>query len=532
MKKNLLLMMLCCPAMLAAQNGVTVSNLTVDAGTVTFNVQWTNDHAPGFLWSDTVWVFVDYNNKGVMERLPLLPGATLTATSPGGKVIEETDNNKGVWIAGNARTAGSFSATVKLLTSVSNVGGACAYGSNYPPVGEYKNNATEISFTGTPMYEISLTHSDGGTAIVKSGDTLLLPCDYTLTSFTDATGAPGRFNCISPAVYILSGSDICVGTDVTLTLSDSESGWRYQLYKDNIAVGNPKDGTGGALPFTETSPAAGRFKYMVRTVDATGAQCEIAASNVLAITINPVSAIYRNGGNASQTVNQNIAITAMTYTASNAATIAMTGDFPEGINGNASGSSYTISGTPTIIGMFGYTLIAAVGSCTSTAAVGAFTVIDPTQPIAASTQTWTYGAQTWSDRIVATPVECIQTDALTTTDFTATEYLVNDGRVYYTGACVIAAQTTLCPSPWRAPTVDDLRTLKTNASDLFPTDWGMNGIADSAAVVGLWYCGRISSITKPTPERTTYYCRWERDGEIVVANTHILQGNEVRCVKP
>jgi uncharacterized protein (TIGR02145 family) len=58
-------------------------------------------------------------------------------------------------------------------------------------MGEYKNNATEISFTGTPMYEISLAKPGGETATVKSGDTFLLPCDYTLMSFTDKTGAPG-----------------------------------------------------------------------------------------------------------------------------------------------------------------------------------------------------------------------------------------------------------------------------------------------------------------------------------------------------
>jgi uncharacterized protein (TIGR02145 family) len=129
-----------------------------------------------------------------MERLPLLPGATLTATSPGGKVIEEPDNNKGVWVAGNARTQGSFSATVKLLTEVKDVGGACVYGSNYPPVGEYSSNAPMLSFTGTPMYDIQLAKPGGGSVTVKSGDTFLLPCNYTVTSFIDATGAPGQLN--------------------------------------------------------------------------------------------------------------------------------------------------------------------------------------------------------------------------------------------------------------------------------------------------------------------------------------------------
>jgi uncharacterized protein (TIGR02145 family) len=164
-----------------------------------FNVSWDRDAMPVALWSDTVWVFVDYNNAGVMKRLPLLSGATLTATSaPGvGKVIEVENNNQGVWVTGNARSASSFSATVQLLTATADLAGACAYASNYPPVGEYSSSdATEISFTGTPMYEISLAKSGGEVATVKSGDTFLLPCDYTLMSFTDATGAPGKLGCI------------------------------------------------------------------------------------------------------------------------------------------------------------------------------------------------------------------------------------------------------------------------------------------------------------------------------------------------
>jgi uncharacterized protein (TIGR02145 family) len=197
MKKNLLLMMLCCPVILAAQgNGVTVSGLAIDAGTVTFNVSWETP-MPVELWSDTVWVFVDYNKNGVMERLPLLSGATLTATSPGGKVIEETNNNQGVWVAGNARTQGSFSATVKLLTAVKDVGGACVYGSNYPPVGKYLSSS-EISFTGTPEYKVVLERNNKSTytATVGKNESLSIPNGEAALSFTDKTGAPGTFTCI------------------------------------------------------------------------------------------------------------------------------------------------------------------------------------------------------------------------------------------------------------------------------------------------------------------------------------------------
>jgi uncharacterized protein (TIGR02145 family) len=241
MKKNLLLMMLCCPAMLVAQNGVTVSGLAIDAGTVTFNVSWKNTGMPA-LWSDTVWVFVDYNNKGVMERLPLLPGATLTATSPCGKVIEEPDNNKGVWVAGNARSAGSFSATVKLLTAIKDVGGACVYGSNYPPVGKY-TSATEISFTGTSMYKIVLEEiTSGSTLTAYSDGSYILPAGYAIQSFTDATGAPALMPGINqpqgsctftqpPVVGTFASFPSNYSASTYVTLTDTRDNKNYEVVK-------------------------------------------------------------------------------------------------------------------------------------------------------------------------------------------------------------------------------------------------------------------------------------------------------------
>jgi hypothetical protein len=527
MKKTLLLMMMCVPILLAAQNGngVAVSGLAINAGTVTFNVSWQTP-MPVALWSDTVWVFVDYNKNGVMERLPVT-GATASA----GTVTKIPNNDKGVWVEGNARTNDSFSAKVELFTEVKGLAGVCAYASNYPPVGEY-TSISEISFTGTPKYEIVLEEITSGNTLITYSDSLFtIPASHIIQSFTDATGAPGRLNCISPSAYILSGTDVCLGADVTLTLSGSESGWRYQLYKDNIPVGSEKEGTGNALTFSEESTAAGKFNYMVRTVDATGAQCEIPVSNVLAIMINPVSAIYRNGGNASQTVHQNTAITAMTYTASNAATIAMTGDFPEGVNGVASGSSYTISGTPTVIGSFGYALTPAVGSCSSTAAVGILTVIDPTQPIAASTQTWTFGATTWSDRIVATPANCIQSDAPSNTDIMTAEYRIYNGRVYYKAQCIIVAQASLCPNPWQAPTWDDMKALRNTASYLdLMIAWGYGGMASGTEFfgyedMGVWAC------LVPEGSMRNYYIRYTKDG-VYTNNSHAdISALQLRCIK-
>jgi uncharacterized protein (TIGR02145 family) len=239
MKKNLLLMMLYCPIVLAAQNGVTVSNLTVSAGsptTVTFNVNWKNTGMPA-LWSDTVWVFVDYNDAGVMKRLPLSPGATLTATSAPdvGKVIEETGNNQGVWVTGNARANSSFSATVQLFTAVSNVGGACVYGSNYPPVGEYNDDATKITFTGTPKYDLVLEKiADGSTYTISTTGLYPRHAGEVIQSFTDRTGAPGIMKCTAPGSTVnFTAFNPCsdAATGATWTLQDTREPTNHQNYK-------------------------------------------------------------------------------------------------------------------------------------------------------------------------------------------------------------------------------------------------------------------------------------------------------------
>jgi uncharacterized protein (TIGR02145 family) len=267
--------------LLSAQNGVTVSGLAIDAGTVTFNVSWDRDAMPVTLWSDSVWVFVDYNNVGKMERLPVT-GATASA----GTVIMAPNNNKGVWVIGNARTNGNFSATVQLLTATATATGACVYGSNYPPVGEYIST-TEISFTGTPPYDIVLKHENGGTVTVQSGSTFLLPCDYILTSFTDATtGAPGIMKCVPPATYTLSVSALsfCAGSEgVQFSLSGTEAERNYQLFRNNSEVGAVLNGTGNAATFTGSFNVAGT--YTTRTV-ADDLYCETAMDGTRAVIEN------------------------------------------------------------------------------------------------------------------------------------------------------------------------------------------------------------------------------------------------------
>jgi hypothetical protein len=499
MKKTLLLIMLCAPVVLMAQNGVTISELTINAGTVTFNVSWNNDMPENFLWSDTVWVFVDYNDIGTMKRLPL-SGATLTTTSwsAASVIFDKDGNDKGVWVVGNAKSAasGSFSATVQLLTATATATGMCAYASNYPPVGEY-TAANKIKFTGTPEYDIVLKHSNGTTDTLQSGKTFLVPDGYTLQSFSDKTGAPGIVKCLPSAIHELkvSASSYCTGSSVTFALSDTDNGRTYRLYKDGDEVMDPLTATGGAATFLGTFAGAGIY---TAKVEADAVHCAAVMKDTHNITETPLPTIAYLSGSASQSITQGDAITDITYTTDHATGVTSTG-LPDGVDGTWSANTYIIAGTPTVAGTFGYTVKATHenGCITNVSASGTISV---EQSAFLSTQTWTAAGLTWSDELIAIPAQC-------------TSYQMSDGIPLFGSACYNTTAYNICPTGWRVPTRDEIQA---TPKGIFPTynnptrgndwdEWGARHNEDT------YSCGRPGCCSG-------YNCHWYKW--------------RVRCVKP
>ena len=139
-------------------------------------------------------------------------------------------------------------------------------------------------------------------------------------------------------------------------------------------------GTPDGSSYTFNTAEAGAKTATVNVqVNDGGTVCQSAnASTVTAYTAATPS-ITRSGGNASQYViqnaSQNMAITAITYTASNASSIVPGGSLPSGVTGSAGDLVYTISGAPTSAGTFGYTLTTANSNgCTNDTASGTITV--------------------------------------------------------------------------------------------------------------------------------------------------------------
>jgi hypothetical protein len=153
-----------------------------------------------------------------------------------------------------------------------------------------------------------------------------------------------------------------------------------------------------------------------------------------------------------------------------------------------------------------------------------------TTPNAASTQTWTFGDQIWSD--------AIQVPACNKSDFVVSSAYPDcrsytDGSTtwhYYNWPYVRARQNEMCPAPWRVPSYEDFQRLiyETNFDRLLPT-WGLNGNTWGTGVVGVGARAAYWSISTngPSDAHMLYY----QDGEWSVGSTWLYGGFMVRCVR-
>jgi hypothetical protein len=303
----------------------------------------------------------------------------------------------------------------------------------------------------------------------------------------------------------------------------------------------------GNNTYTTPSLSASTTYYTQARIAATG--CVSAARTAVVATVKTALTISRSGGAASQTINLKETLKAIVYTASDAATISRTdGSFPTGVTGTASGSSFTISGAPSLAGTFSYSLTAAtnVNGCASTSTAGIITVQAGTfstsstsgPNTAYTTKTWMIGtgssAQTWSDRIVSPT--CTKVSAIPT--FGGSYYSEVDGHFYYAHGCIMNNQTTLCPTPWRIPNRVDFDRLAaslggrtTPAIQRLNAEWGTGGLHSNGAVsnanISVWALLTSESANKLTAFTLTSAFSVDSNYATAASGT----GLQLRCVK-
>lgn len=210
---------------------------------------------------------VDYATTVTLAATPNM-GYSLSSWTVTGDTSEEevtVTSNQFSMPDEDVTVAASFSANPYTITLNLNGGDA----GSTSVTATYNSSSLSISTLATKtdykLYGYS-TVADGGTLVIDADGDLIA----SVTNWTDGsrnwimahdTTLYARW-LAPPTVYTVSGAEkYC--TVVTITLSGSQVNASYQLYKDAVATGDPKDGTGSALTWDVSDEGT----YTVKTVE-------------------------------------------------------------------------------------------------------------------------------------------------------------------------------------------------------------------------------------------------------------------------
>ncbi len=258
-------------------------------------------------------------------------------------------------------TPGLDSPTVCVNTPLSNITYSVGSGAAGPivtglPAGvTYTFNGVSLVISGTPTtvgtYNYTITTT--GVCNPATAHGRIIVTEQTINR-TSAAGTDAQTRCINTAI-----------TPVTYSVGGSATG--------ASATGLPAGVTGtysaGVFTISGTPTAAGSFSYIVTT---SGPCTPVTAGGTITVQRQTITRTSAAGTNA-QSVCINTAITNITYSVTGTATGAGVTGLPAGVSGSFSAGVFTISGTPTVAGVFNYT-VTTTGTCAPATAAGIITV--------------------------------------------------------------------------------------------------------------------------------------------------------------
>ncbi|MEJ7611156.1 MAG: hypothetical protein WKF88_08265, partial [Ferruginibacter sp.] len=277
--------------------------------------------------------------------------------------------------------AGSNNQTVCVNTAINNITYTAA------------NGVTNVTATGLPA-GVTGTFA-GGVFTISGSPTAVGTFNYTVTS-SGGCGTVVRTGTIvstTPSTLTLSSApstadqSVCINTAIT-NITYTTGGGVTGASVTGLPAGITGTFAGGTFTISGTPTVAGSFGYTVTTTGGCGTATKSGTINVIAaatvtLTSPPVT--------ANQTVCINTPITGIVYSVGNGATSATVTGLPAGVTGTFAGGVFTVSGTPTVGGVFPYT-VSTMGGCGTASLTGTITVTSPsslTLSSAASTTTQT-----------------------------------------------------------------------------------------------------------------------------------------------
>ncbi|MDR0694750.1 MAG: hypothetical protein LBF81_05585 [Prevotellaceae bacterium] len=326
-------------ASIATSAQVTVSNMATDYTTkqASFTVSWTS--APH---NNQIWVIVDYIKVAGATTVGRWSPATVSSVTPTGTTAR-VSGRRGFWLnTSDASGSANVIATLSLAADVEHFNW-CAYALNTPPKAVLQANGT-YKLQGTPPFTVNGTTLGAGVNTFGAGT--------CITSLGDATDNPTFIPPDAPVANTTNPAARCGAGAVTLSATASGGTTTAMTYTWIVGANAAQKTTTGSLSLS--SVAVGSTTYSVTVTNAAG--CTSAAKTGT-ITVHGLPEITLTTANSSQTVTYDDAIAQIEYTTTNASGATLTaGSFPDGVSGTWSNGVYTISGTPTAIGTFNYTV--------------------------------------------------------------------------------------------------------------------------------------------------------------------------------
>ena len=294
-------------------------------------------------------VSVNYTNaNGCTANVPFIfnitinPNATIALTSAAGT---------------NAQSLCINTAITNITYSIGGGGtGAGVTGLPTGVTGVYSAGVFTISGTPTVSGTFNYTVTTSGTCVQATATgTITVNPNATIT----LTSAPGT-----------NAQSLCINTLLT-NITYSIGGGGTGAGVTGLPAGVAGVYSSGVFTISGTPSVSGTFNYTVTT---TGTCVQTTATGTITVNPNATITLTSAAGTNAQSLCINTLITNITYSIGGGGTGAGVTGLPTGVTGVYNAGVFTISGTPSVSGIFNYT-VTTTGTCVQATATGTITVI-------------------------------------------------------------------------------------------------------------------------------------------------------------
>ncbi len=282
---------------------------------------------------------------------------TCTQTSIGGTIT----------VNGNAtlsHSSGSVNQSVCINTAivdiVYNIGGTGnnATAAGLPAGVNAVYNAGSLTISGSPSVSGVFNYSVTATGTCANAPVL--------------SGTITANDYVTPSVSITaSASTICTGNPITFTATAVNGGTvpAYQWQVDGSNAGTNSNS------FTTSTLTNGQVVTVILTSNESCVTSATATSNSITVTVEDNAVLTQTSGPASQTVCINNAITAIVYTIGGTGNNASATGLPAGVTGTYNAGIFTLSGSPSVAGVYNFSVTAS-GTCANAPAIAGTITVD------------------------------------------------------------------------------------------------------------------------------------------------------------